>query len=115
MSKSRCTHWTAIKQWLRVKGFHIGQTSTGWVAVNRTGIVIVASPARVKAEWVGPNFAAEQRKVADADLKWMQVTVSQAERDAELRADEARAMNVQFRCTDGEGEAIRKAMYEGEG
>lgn len=112
---NRTRQWPQIKQWLRVKGFNIGQTVTGWAAVNRTGIVIIVSQNRVKVEWPTPGDGMNERKAREATMPWMQWTISEAERDAELRADEVRAMNVQFRSTDGEGAAIRKAMFEGEG
>lgn len=112
---NRTRQWPQIKQWLRVKGFNIGQTMTGWAAVNRTGIVIIVSQNRVKVEWPIAGEGMNERKAREATMPWMQWTICDAERDLEAIAKEADAMNAQHRRTDGEGEAIRRAMYEGEG
>lgn len=112
---NRTRQWPQIKQWLRVKGFNIGQTMTGWAAVNRTGIVIIVSQNRVKVEWPIPGEGLNERKEREATMPWIQAIIWEAERDIETIAREADENNKEFRRTDGEGAAIRKAMYEGEG
>jgi hypothetical protein len=39
-----------VRQWLRSEGFNVGTTKSGWVAVNRRGIVITAGAKRTKVE-----------------------------------------------------------------
>lgn len=112
---NRTRHWPQVKQWLRVKGFNIGQTMTGWAGVNRTGIVVTVSQSRVKVEWPIPGEGMNERKAREVSMPWIQWTVSDAERDIEEIAREADRLNREFRSTDGEGAAIRNAMYEGEG
>jgi len=112
---NRAKEWPAIKRWLRTKCFYTGQTMTGWVAVNRTGIVVTVSHSRIKVEWPIPGEGINERKAREATMPWMHATISEAERDIEAIAREADENNREFRRTDGEGAAIRKAMYEGEG
>ena len=112
---NRTKQWPAIKRWLRTKLFYTGQTMTGWVAVNRSGIVVTVSQSRVKVEWPIPGEGLNERKEREATMPWMQAIISEAERDIEAIVREADENNKEFRRTDGEGAAIRKAMYEGEG
>jgi len=112
---NRTKEWPAIKRWLRCKCFYTGQTMTGWVAVSRTGIVVTVSQSRVKVEWPIPGEGLNERKEREATMPWMQAVISEAERDIEAIVREADENNKEFRRTDGEGAAIRKAMYEGEG
>jgi hypothetical protein len=109
---NRTRQWPQIKQWLRVKGFNIGQTMTGWAAVNRTGIVIIVSQNRVKVEWPIPGDGMNERKAREATMPWMQWTISEAEQSIESiareddghgkQAQEAAACNKQWRKSDGE-------------
>lgn len=94
--------WPQIKQWLRIKGFNIGNTQTGWCAVNRTGIVIIVSATRVKIEWQGSEDDIRVRKTDEMSMQWTQKTISQAERDIEICADEAQSRIQEWRTTDGE-------------
>ena len=110
--KNRTKQWPQVKQWLRVKGFCIGNTMTGWTAVNRTGIVVTASNARVKVWWPMPGDGINERRADEASMPWMQWALADAERDVEACAREADQHNREWRTTDGEGSAKKGVASE---
>lgn len=73
-------NWTKALQYLIAKGFYIGNTNTGWSAINNLGIVITASNSRVKVEWTSVTMVGVMcRRTESLELKWLQDVLADAE------------------------------------
>jgi hypothetical protein len=99
--------WADVSQWLTRKMFHIGATSTGWVAVSRSGIVVIVSDSRMRVTWRKNDGSVGDMWTQVTTMKWIQSVVFLAEGDI-YRREEA---DLQER----DELKIRNAMYAGEG
>lgn len=100
-----------VRQWLRSEGYYVGNTKTGWVAVNARGVVITNGAKRTKVELQHDGDVLcgridEGNPAVYMVLMAINLVMLQSGSDAKHEVP---------RDLEGESHAVRVVLYKGEG